>query len=84
MAWRARVVGKSADQRSGTFTLDIEFFDDVDPSTVISRLPVRIPTGYTLGEIQAEVRSQGASERAKFNMLAALDARISVGQEISV
>jgi hypothetical protein len=78
------VAKKTIEQPTGTFTLDVEFFDDTDPALVLVRKPVSVPVGYSVQEIQLEIRVAGARERAKFEALKTLDARITVGQEISI
>ena len=84
MAWKGKVASKKLDQLSGTFTLEIDFYDDVDPATMIVRRQVSVPASFTLAEIQVLVRADGMRERAKFNDLKALDGRIAVGAEVTV
>ena len=84
MAWRARVARKAVDQQTGMFKLDVEFFDDSDPATVVSRQALCLSCDLTAQEIQDKVRGLATSERAKFAALRSLDARFPLGSEISV
>ena len=84
MAWKGKVAQKRPDQGAGQFALAIDFFDDADPLVIIVRRDVVVPSSATLAEIQILVRATGVLERAKFNDLAGLDARIAVGVEVTV
>lgn len=84
MAWKGKVAKKTSDQASGTFTLDIDFYNDVNPAVMIVRRTVTVPASVTLAEILILVRGEGVRERAKFNDLKALDAKINVGDEVPV
>lgn len=84
MAWRGKVAAKRADQESGTFTLAIDFYDTDRPAEVIVRRDIAVPATASPAELQALVRAEGVRERAKFNDLAALNARVNVGDEVAV
>ncbi len=84
MAWKGRVAAKRSDQAGGSFTLEIDFYDDVDPAVMIVRRTVIAPISATLVELVALVRDAGAQERAKFVALKAVVARVPDGYEVTV
>lgn len=84
MAWKGKVAAKTGNQDGGQFTLAIDYYDTVDPATMIVRRDIVVPSSASLAEIQILVRAAGVLERAKFNDLNALNARIQVGDEVNV
>ena len=84
MAWKGRIAQKTSDQNSGTFTLDIDFYDDENPRVMIVRRQVSVPTSATRAEILILVRGEGVRERAKATDLKTLDAKIDAGDEVAV
>ncbi len=84
MAWKGKIAKKTSGQAAGTFTLDIDFYDDANPAVMIVRRTVTVPSSASLAEIQILVRSEGVRERSKFNDLKAIDGKINVGDEVVV
>lgn len=84
MAWKARVADKQLNPAAGTLTLDVDYFDDQQPGTVIVRHSLVFPPHATLAEMQSEVVNVGRQERAKRQALETLSARVSVGTEVAI
>ncbi len=84
MAWKARVVKKTADYVAQNLTLDVEYFDAADPALVLARRQHSFPAGATGAEVATSIKLAGASEKRAREAVGALDAQITVGQEITI
>lgn len=81
--WRAKVAKKTLNQNAGLFTIDVDFYDEADPQTIIARRAFPLDEHMTLDEIKSKVEFIGRQEQVKHQALSLLDSKISVGDEIA-
>lgn len=84
MAYKAKVVNKSPDYVGGYVVVTCEFFDDDDPTNILHKASKPFPSSFSLAELQAWAKAEGAEIRRKRQQVDALMATIPVGAEVVV
>ena len=84
MAWKAKVVSKAALYSSGEVSVNLEFFDDADPLTILHKSTEIFPASFSLAELQQRAKSIGAEERRKRLQVDGLLATIPIGAEVVI
>lgn len=65
MAWRFKVAKKTPNPDEGTVALDIDYYDDAAPATVIVRRVFVFPAYMTTALMQSEIQHEGRKEKAR-------------------
>ena len=76
MAWRYKVAKKTPDPDNGTVGLDVDYYDDAAPATVIARRAFSFPAYMTTALIQAEIKHEGLKEKTRRAAVDALAAAV--------
>lgn len=84
MAWKGKVVAKSANYETGEIVINVDYFDDANPATVLHQEQFRFPAYYTTTEMQLAVRNKGAEARRKRSQTDSTSALIIVGTEVTI
>ncbi len=83
MAWQARVT--RVQRTAATLALDVDYFDDAAPTTVLHRQSfVYGGDGFTMEQITGDLRESGRRARAALQAAQAAATQITVGQTIAV
>jgi hypothetical protein len=84
VAWKGKVTAKSPDHARGEVVVNIEFFDDADPATILHGEQFRFPAFMSTDELVTAVRKVGSEERRKRAQVAALLDQIPIGYEVPI
>jgi hypothetical protein len=81
---RARVTNPIGLSPDLNYVVDVEFFDSVDPATVLWRESFTVPLGATTGQLQAVVVKRGQEIRAALAAQLAAQQAVPNGTTVTV
>jgi hypothetical protein len=81
---RARVTNPIGLSTDLNYVVDVEFFDSVDPATILWRESFTVPLGATTGQLQAVVVKRGQEIRAALAAQLAAQQAVPNGTTVTV
>lgn len=84
MAWRFKVAKKNPNPEQGTVELEVDYYDDATPATMIVRREFVFPAYMTTALMQSEIQHEGRKEKARREQTASTAALVPDNYDAAV